>query len=60
MEKVDSSLLESSPWSSVPDASDPYAFDIPHYTHLLEENSKRLFVQDDQVWLKVIEVGKRG
>ncbi|PMD19929.1 hypothetical protein NA56DRAFT_190843 [Hyaloscypha hepaticicola] len=58
MEKPDSKLWESSPWSSG-DVSDPYAFDIAHYTRLLVENSKRLFVQDDQLWIKVMEIGHR-
>ena len=59
MEKVELKLWESSPWSSG-DVSDPYAFDIAHYTRLLVENSKRLFVQDDQLWIKVMEIGQRG
>ncbi|KAE9379782.1 hypothetical protein N431DRAFT_326685 [Stipitochalara longipes BDJ] len=59
MEKPDPSSLESSLWPSMPDVSDPYAFDIGHYSRLLKENSKRLFVQDDQLWIKVIEIGER-
>jgi hypothetical protein len=60
MERVDSNLLEPSPWSTIPEVYDPYTFDLAHYTHLLRNNSKRLFTQDDQLWVKVIEVGERG
>jgi hypothetical protein len=60
MEKVDANVPELSPWSSGLNISDAYAFDVAHYTRLLVENSKRLFVHDDQLWVKVIEVGERG
>jgi hypothetical protein len=60
MEKVDSSLSESFSWPALSDACDPYTFDLAHYTRLLRDNSERLFVQDAQLWIKVIQVGEQG
>ncbi|KAF2129906.1 hypothetical protein P153DRAFT_385138 [Dothidotthia symphoricarpi CBS 119687] len=36
---------------------DPYVFDTSHFEHLLNENTKRVFVADEQVQIKLIEVG---
>ena len=60
MEKTDSSMLASPPWPAQSDVCDPYTFDFAHYSRLLQDNSARLFVQDPQLWIKVIEVGSEG
>jgi len=39
---------------------DPYMFDTAHFESLLTENSTRLFVADDQLQIKIVEVGHRG
>jgi hypothetical protein len=39
---------------------DPYMFDSTHFENLLTENSTRLFVPDDQLQIKIVEVGHRG
>ncbi|KAF2730345.1 hypothetical protein EJ04DRAFT_567846 [Polyplosphaeria fusca] len=38
---------------------DPYTFDIAHFERLLSDNCGRIFVSDDEVQVKVIEVGHR-
>ncbi|KAF2111930.1 hypothetical protein BDV96DRAFT_580879 [Lophiotrema nucula] len=47
------------PASLAPSQSDPYVFDTAHFDNLLNQNSKRLFVADDQLQIKVVEVGYR-
>lgn len=54
-----SSVLESS-WPSASESCDPYTYDLAHYSRLLHENSNRLFVDDAELWIKVIEIGKPG
>jgi hypothetical protein len=39
---------------------DPYTFDIAHFENLLSTQSGRIFVPDDRVQIKVIDVGQRG
>lgn len=39
---------------------DPYMFDTAHFENLLTENSARLFVADDELQIKIVEVGHRG
>lgn len=39
---------------------DPYVFDISHFECLLNENSRRTLVPDNQLQIKLIEVGVRG
>jgi len=48
------------PASLAPTQCDPYIFDTAHFDNLLNQNSKRLFVPDDQLQIKVVEVGHRG
>ncbi|KAH8655059.1 hypothetical protein BGZ60DRAFT_546694 [Tricladium varicosporioides] len=61
MEKVGSCTTKtvSSTWPFLSNLSDPYTFDLVHYTRLLEDNSDRVFVQDAQTYIKIIEIGKQ-
>jgi hypothetical protein len=48
------------PLSLRPDGCDPYKFDLENYARLLDINSKRLFVADADLYIKVIEIGVQG
>jgi hypothetical protein len=39
---------------------DPYVFDTTHFQKLLSDNSKRALVPDDELQIKLIEVGATG
>ena len=39
---------------------DPYIFDTGHFEDLLQANFERALVPDDELQIKVIEVGHRG
>ncbi|KIW11260.1 hypothetical protein PV08_10560 [Exophiala spinifera] len=47
------------PLSLSPEICNPYACDLAHYSRILEQNSKRLFMEDGERRIKVIEVGIR-
>ncbi|KAF2474441.1 uncharacterized protein BDR25DRAFT_122021 [Lindgomyces ingoldianus] len=38
---------------------DPYVFDTSHFEGLLGENAKRIFVPDNQLQIKLVEVGQK-
>jgi hypothetical protein len=39
---------------------DPYTFDLNHFESILTANSKRLFVKDDELQIKLMEIGSTG
>jgi hypothetical protein len=45
---------------SVLQCGDPYVFDSGHFDKLLSKNSKQRFVPNDELQIKVVEVGVRG
>jgi hypothetical protein len=46
--------------SLVDQACSPYIFDTNHFENLLSANSERTLVSDDQLHIKLIEVGEKG
>lgn len=60
MEKYDNLLVESYPWSVSTNIHDPYLFDHAYYKCLIEDNSRRLFAEDEAFRIKVFEIGERG
>jgi hypothetical protein len=46
--------------SLVDQACSPYIFDTNHFENLLSANSERTLVADDQLQIKLIEVGEKG
>ncbi len=48
------------PQSLSPSICDPYTYDLVQYGRLLEENSSRLFVAEEEMRIKIIEVGLQG
>jgi hypothetical protein len=46
--------------SLVDQACSPYIFDTYHFEKLLSANSERTLVADDQLQIKLIEVGEKG
>ncbi|OAL46041.1 hypothetical protein IQ07DRAFT_647681 [Pyrenochaeta sp. DS3sAY3a] len=52
-------VSNSHPASLTEQPCDPYVFDTSHFEHLLNENSIRTLVPDDQLQIKLVEVGVR-
>lgn len=48
------------PASLADHACDPYVFDTCHFADLLSLNSEGTFVEDDQLKIKLIEVGNKS
>jgi hypothetical protein len=46
--------------SLVDQTCSPYIFDTNHFENLLSANSERTLVADDQLQIKLIEVGEKG
>jgi hypothetical protein len=39
---------------------DPYIFPTNHYEAMLQENSSQIFISNDPIQIKVIEIGNAG
>ncbi|KAF1925389.1 uncharacterized protein M421DRAFT_240610 [Didymella exigua CBS 183.55] len=53
-------MAKHSQYESLSDhACDPYIFDTSHFENLLRENSERTLVSDDELQIKVVEVGNK-
>lgn len=57
---VSGMAAQSHPMSLAAQPCDPYIFDTNHFENLLNANSDRMLVPDNQCQIKLIEVGNRG
>jgi len=51
---------QTNPASLVTTNHNPYMFDSAHFENLLTQHSERIFVADNELQIKIVEVGNRG